>query len=118
MPVMPERMEAPNLEALRGLPVEIAQARSRGSWLSPAKASNGDVVSLAWDEIAASVRFNWLVDDAERLVLEREEISQLSVHEEQGEIHFRIWCRTDGLGGELVARVGDDVAFSDVLLRR
>lgn len=73
---------------------------------------------MTWDEIACSVSVRWQEGDEDRLILERETASKVSVREEQGRIEFWIWSDADGLGGELVVRVGDRVNVSDALLRK
>jgi hypothetical protein len=110
-------MEVPNTEDLHGLPVYVEVGEEPGVVTITARADDGDVVSLAWDEVAASARIRWAADDVDRLVLEREAVSRIAVCQEGGWVDLRVRTRTDALKGELVVRVGDRVAITDVLLR-
>jgi len=80
-------------------------------------AKDGDTVKLTWEEVAGSVGVRWLHADDERLSLERESASKVSIREEQGRGEFRIWSEAPGLAGQLVIRVGDHVSVSDAILR-
>ena len=78
---------------------------------------DGDVVTLSWDENAASVHVRWLSADEERVVLERETASKVSIRGEKRHVQFWIWSRSEGLSGQLVVRIGDRVTVSDAILQ-
>lgn len=80
-------------------------------------AGDGGAVTLTWDEIAGSASVRWVDGSQERLVLERESASKISVRAEGGCVQFRVWSRWQGLGGELVVQVGAGVSVRDSLLR-
>lgn len=111
-------MEVPRLSDLDGLPVEIVSSEEPGVVSVTSWANDGSVVTLTWDETAGSVHVRWAEADEERLVLEREMASKVSVREDRGRIEFWIWSDAGGLGGQLVVRVGDHVGVSDALLRK
>lgn len=111
-------MEVPQLSDLDGLPVEVVSSEEPGVVSVTSWANDGSVVTVTWDEIAGSVQVRWTEADEERLVVEREMVSKVSVREDHGRIEFWIWSDAGVLGGELVVRVGDHVGVSDVLLRK
>ena len=111
-------LEVPRIAELDGLPVEVSPSETTGVVSVTAWANDGSVVTLTWDEIAGSVNVRWLEGGDERLVLERETASKVSVREEDDQVQFWIWSEADGLGGQLVVRVGEHVVVSDALLRK
>lgn len=111
-------MEVPQLSDLDGLPVEVVSSEESGVVSVTTWANDGSVVTLAWDDTAGSVHVRWTEADEERLVVERETASKVSVREDHGRIEFWIWSGVGGLGGQMVVRVGDHVHVSDTLLRR
>jgi hypothetical protein len=113
---MMNQLEVPRVEDLADLPVEVRRADAPGVTTVTALANDGDTVAVTWDEIACSVSVRWR-EEVDRLVLERETASKVSVREGQGQIEFWIWSDSDGLTGELVVRVGAQVTVSDKLLR-
>jgi hypothetical protein len=114
---MNAQLEVPELADLAGLPVDVV-SDSAGVVSVTTWANDGDVVTLSWDEIAGSVNIRWLEGDVERLVLERETVSKVSIREEQSQVQFWIWSDAAGLGGQLVVRVGERVMVSDAILRK
>lgn len=111
-------LEVPQILDLDGLSVDVATSDAPGIVSVTAWANDGDVVTVTWDEIAASVGLRRLSGNDERLVLARETASKVSIHEEQREVVFRVWSRSEGVGGHLVVRVGERVAVSDEILQR
>lgn len=114
---MTVNLEVPQLTDLDGLPLDVA-SDEQGVVSVTAWANDGDVVTLTWDVIAGSVNLRWLEGADERLVLERETASKISVREEQGQVQFWIWSDADGLGGQLIVCVGERVTVSDAILRK
>lgn len=110
-------LDVPHTADLAALPVEVAVSAAPGVVSVTALANDGAVVTLTWDEIAASVSIRWAEGEAERLVLERESASKVSVRDERGAIEFHIWSEVEGLAGQLVVRVGDHVHVADTILR-
>lgn len=80
-------------------------------------ANDGDVVSLTWDETAGSVSVRWSHGAIERMTLERETASKVSVREALGRVELRVWSRPERFTGELLVSVGEHVSVSDALLR-
>jgi hypothetical protein len=74
------------------------------------RAGDGSSVILTWDEMAGSTRIWWVDAGHERLAVEREAASKISVRSEGGNAPFHVWSRSQGLGGELVIRVGEGVS--------
>ncbi len=111
-------MEVPRLSDLEGLPVEVVSSDEPGVVSLTSWANDGSIVTLTWDETAGSVHVRWTEADEERLVLERETVSKVSVREDHGRIEFWIWSDAGGVVGQLLVRVGDHVGVSDALLRR
>ncbi|MFV0458062.1 MAG: hypothetical protein ACK5MT_04720 [Actinomycetales bacterium] len=109
-------LEVPRLGDLDGLPVDIDVSGSLGVVSVTGWSGDGDTVVLTWDEFAGSVTVRWLEDSEERLVIEREAASKVSVREEEGQVEFWIWSGSDGLGGQLVVRVGERVRVTDAIL--
>ncbi len=114
---MSAQLEVPRLDDLRDLPIEIEPSDQAGVVSLTAWANDGGSVTLTWDEIAGSARIRWIDGDSERLVLERETVSKISVRDVGGSVRFRVWSRSHGLGGELVVDVGERVSVRDALLR-
>lgn len=114
---MSAQLEVPRLDDLGELGLAIEPSEQPGVVSLTAWADDGSSVTLTWDEIAGSASIRWLDGDDERLVLERETASKISVREEGGGVHLRVWSRSEGLHGELVVRVGEGVSVRDVLLR-
>ncbi|MFT4296058.1 MAG: hypothetical protein QM582_11670 [Micropruina sp.] len=115
---MSELMEVPRLSELDGLPVDVVPGDEPGVVSVTSWADDGSVVTLTWDETAGSVHVRWLEAEEERLLVERETASKISVRENHGQIEFWVWSDAGGLGGQLVIRVGDHVSVSDALLRK
>jgi hypothetical protein len=111
-------LEVPQLSDLDGLPVEVVTSDEPGVVSVTSWANDGSVVTFTWDEIAGSVHVRWTEADEERLLVERESASKVSVRENRGQIEFWVWSDAGGLGGQLVVRVGDHVGVSDVVLRK
>ena len=111
-------MEVPQVSDLGDLPVDVVSSHEVGVVSVTSWADDGSVVTLTWDETAGSVHVRWTEADEERLVVEREAVSKVSVREDHGRIEFWIWSDGGDLGGQMVIRVGGRVGFSDALLRR
>lgn len=111
-------LEVPQIVDLVGLPIEVVPLDSPGVVSVTAWANAGAVVTLTWDEIAGSVMLRWIEAGKERLVLEREAASKISVREEGGQVLFRVWFDAGDVGGQLVVWVGEAIAVSDVILRK
>ena len=116
--MMSALLEVPRITDLDGLPVDVASSDELGVVAVTASAGDGAVVTLTWNEVAGSVSIRWLEAGDERLALEREIATKVSVCEEHGQVEFRVWSEADGLGGQLVVRVGEHVGVSDALLRK
>lgn len=114
---MSAQLEVPRLDDLSDLDVAIELSEEPGVVSLTAWADDGSRVTLTWDEIAGSTSIRWSDGDRERLVLERETASKVSVRKDGGGVQFRIWSTCLGLSGELVVRVGERVSVRDVLLR-
>ncbi|WP_291379381.1 hypothetical protein [Demequina sp.] len=114
---MSVRLEVPDLDDLSDLGVAIEPSEQPGVVSLTAWAGDGSSVTLTWDEIAGSASIRWVDGDHERLVLERETASKISVRADGASLQFHVWSRSQGLGGELVVRVGEGVSVRDVLLR-
>jgi hypothetical protein len=111
-------LEVPQLADLAGLPVEVTTLDAPGTVSVTAWANDGAVVTLTWDEIAGSVSVRWVEHGTERLALERESVSKVSVRGERDRVEFWVWLAADGLGGQLVVRVGEHVGLVDAILRK
>lgn len=111
-------MEVPRLSDLDGLPVETVPAEEPGVVSVTSWANDGSVVTLTWDESGGSVQVRWTQTEEVRLLVEREAVSKISVREKRGGIEFWVWVDGEGIGGQLVVRVGDHVDVSDALLRK
>jgi len=114
---MAVRPEVPRIEDLSDLGVVVELSEQPGVVSVTSWAGDGSSVTLTWDEIAGSACVRWVDDGEERLVLERETLSKVSVSEEHGRVHYRVWCRSEGLGGDLFVRIGEQVFVRDSLLR-
>lgn len=110
-------LEVPRLEDLRDFSIVIEELDEPGVVSIKAWAGDGDTVTLTWDEVACSAHIRWLDGEGERLVLERETASKVSVRDDQGSIQFRVWTRSNGLASELVVHVGARVSVQDAMLR-
>lgn len=115
---MSAQLEVPRLSDLDDIPIEVVLSDEPGVVSLRAWANDGAVVTLTWDEIARSVHVTWLEATDERMRVEREAASKVSVRETAGQVEFRVWIDGAGLGGQLTVRVGDHVSVSDVLLRK
>lgn len=114
---MAARLEVPRLSDLDGFSVEVAHSDEPGVVSLMARANDGAVVVLTWDETARSVFVTWTEADEERLRIERESASKVSVREDRGQLEFWVWTDAGSVGGQLVVRLGEHVGVSDVLLR-
>lgn len=110
-------LEVPHPDDLADLAVTVEP--SAQPWIASvtARADDGSRVTLTWDEIAGSVSVRWVDGDRERLVLERETASKVSVRGSEEGIQMHVWSSSEGVRGELVVRVGEGVAVRDVVLR-
>lgn len=111
-------MEVPRTADLEGLSVAVEPLGDPGIVAVTAWANDGAVATLTWDELASAIRVRWIEGENMRLSLEREFVARLSIREERGAVEFWIWSESEGLGGQLVVRIGDQVTVSDVILRR
>jgi hypothetical protein len=116
--MMSARLEVPRLDDLSDLDIVIEQPGQPGVVSLTSWANDGSSVILTWDEIAGSVSVRWSDGDSERLLLERESVSKISVRDEHGSIKFRVWSYWEGLGGELIVGIGEHILVRDKLLRR
>jgi hypothetical protein len=114
---MSGQFEVPHLDDLSDLAVAIEPSEQPGVVSLTAWAGDGSSVTLTWDEIAGSVSVRWVEGDQERLVLERETASKVSVRAEGASLQFHVWSYSQDLGGKLVVRIGEGVSVRDVLLR-
>lgn len=110
-------LEVPDLDDLSDLGIVIEPSESCGVVSLTAWASDGSSVTLTWDEIAGSASVRWVDGDDERLVIEQETASKISVRNEQGCVQFRIWSSSEGLRGVLLVQVGQHVSVRGALLR-
>jgi hypothetical protein len=115
---MSAQLEVPQPSDLDDLSIEVIQSDEPGVVSLTAWANDGAVVTLTWDEIAGSVLVTWMEANEERVRIEREMASKVSVREDRGQVEFWVWTDVGGLGGQLVVRVGEQVGLSDVLLRQ
>ncbi len=110
-------LEAPRPDELLDLGIMIQPSDEPGVVSLTAWANDGNSVTLTWDEVAGSASIRWLDGDKERLVLEREAASKISVRDADGSVQFCVWSRSEGMVGELVVGVGEQVSVRDALLR-
>jgi hypothetical protein len=110
-------LEVPRISDLDALSVEVVFSDEPGVASVTARANDGAVVILTWDEIAGSVSVRWVEDGIERLALDRESASKVSIREERGRVEFWIWSGVDGLSGQLIVSAAERVSVTDVLLR-
>ncbi|WP_405062215.1 hypothetical protein OG474_11390 [Kribbella sp. NBC_01505] len=109
--------KVPRLVDLDGLSVEVTTTDEPGVVSVTAWANDGAVVTVIWDEIAASVHVRWVEDGVERWRLDRELATKVSVREERGRVEFWIWSGMDGFRGQLVVSVAERVTVTDVFLQ-
>ncbi len=112
---MSTRLEVPRLADLGEYRVEVA-SHALGVASVTAQARDGDQVTLTWDEFVRSVNIRWMSGAHERLILERESASKVSVREDHGQVQFHIWSVAQDLRGKLVVRIGAHVGVTDALL--
>ena len=112
-----DSLEVPATADLAHLTVEVVPGDDLGVQSIRAYADDGDVVTLTWDEFARAVTVSWRAPDLERLRIERELATKVSVSDERGAVVFRCWSEGVGFGGTLVVRVAERVTVSDVTLR-
>lgn len=114
---MGARLEVPSLDDLAALGV-LAESSDDGTVVSVTTwAGDGDLLILTWDEIANSASVRWSQGGQERLALEREMVSRISVRSDGGEVQFRVWSRCQHLSGALVVKAGARVTVRDAVLR-
>lgn len=114
---MPAQIEVPRLDDLSDLGVAIEASEQPGVASVTAWAADGSSVTCTWDEIAGSATIRCIDGDEERLVLERETVSKVSVRSDRGGVQFLVWSRSEGVGGELLVQVGERVTLRDAVLR-
>ncbi|WP_369372661.1 hypothetical protein AB1046_04275 [Promicromonospora sp. Populi] len=114
---MRNSVEVPRRDDLAGFPVEVVPGDEPGVCSVTAWAGDGDEATVTWDERAASVQVRWQSDKIVRLETTREALSKVSVRDIGESVEFHVWLRTDGLGGELVVEIGQNVSVRDTLLR-
>lgn len=110
-------LEVPHAEDLEGLDVELTYADTPGVASVTANAIDGSVVTLTWDVIAGSVSVCWLISGVERLNIERETASKISIHDRGDGVDLRVWSRSEGVVGKLVIEVSGSVRVTDTTLR-
>jgi hypothetical protein len=110
-------MEVPRLADLDGLGVDVEPSAEPGVIAVTAAANDGAVVTLTWDEMAASVSVRRVEAGVERMSLDRERASRVSVHRDAGQDELSVWFDGDGIAGRLVVLVGERVRVLDTLLR-
>ena len=110
-------LEVPSLTELADLPVNVVPMDEPGVVAVTAHADDGDAVTITWDEFARSVTIRWMTSDVERVRVERELATRVSVIQNKGAIEFRSWMRTSDTGGQFLVRVADRVSLSDAILR-
>jgi hypothetical protein len=110
-------LQLPTAEDVRNLPLEWAQLDEPWATAVTARAGDGGAVTVTWDEFAESVHVRWVEDDLDRLVSTREPATQVSISGRDGSVFFQVSSRSDGLVGELLIHVGDQVVVTDTLLR-
>ena len=113
---MSAQLEVPRLEDLSDIGIMVEPSEQPWVVSLVAWAQDGSTVTLTWDEIAGSARIRWTIGNEVRLVVERETPVKISVRDEHGAIEFHVWSRWEGIGGELIVRVGEHVAVHDTLL--
>lgn len=114
---MAAQIEVPRLDDLSDVGVLVEASEQPGVASVTAWAGDGSSVTCTWDEIAGSATIRCIDGDAERFVLERETVSKVSVLSDRGGVQFRVWSRSEGVGGELLVQVGQRVTVRDALLR-
>lgn len=85
-------LEVPRIADLDGLPVEVAASGTPGVVAVAARASDGAVVTLTWDEVAGSVSIRWVEAGDERLALEREIASKVRRGRREDQQQARLGC--------------------------
>lgn len=110
-------IEVPQLDDLAGLPVDVVPGDDPGVCSVTAWAGNGDDATVTWDELAGSAQIRWRSNGVVPLTISREAVSKVSVRNVGERVELHVWCRADGLGGELVVDIGQRVMVTDTLLR-
>ena len=109
------RLEVPHLTDLDEDRVDVV-SHEAGVASVTAQARDGDLVTLTWDELACSVHVRWMSGSHERLTLERETASKVSVRVDHDQVQFHVWSEANDLRGKLVVRIGGLVEVIDALL--
>jgi hypothetical protein len=60
----------------------------------------GDVVMLTWDEVARSASFRWRRNGHDLVVMEREYVSEIAVHDVEGQLTFPCSCEPKDSRGD------------------
>lgn len=110
-------LQVPTEEDLAELPVEVLPGSEPGVCTITAVVGDGGEVSVTWDELASSVTVRWRSGGKERLVVERETATLVTIREERDQVVLHVRSEADELTGDLVIAVGADVTVADTLLR-
>ena len=111
-------LEVPPVAEIIHLPVELVPVEGDGVVSVRAYADDGDAVRLTWDVFACSCTIWWMQGDVQRLRIERELATKVSIREDHGAIEFWCWTRGEDFAGTLVVRLASCVTVSDTLLRQ
>lgn len=111
-------LELPSISELSHLKVAIAPQDELGVVAVTANAEDGDSVTLTWDEVARSVTIRWMTNGVERVRIERELATKVSILEDRDAVEFRSWIRASDVDGHLLVRVANRVTISDSILRK
>jgi hypothetical protein len=109
--------ESPSIAEIIHLSVELVPVEGTGVVSVRAYADDGDTVTLTWDVIARSFTIWWRRSGVERLRIERELATQISIRDDHGAVELECWSRGSDFGGHLLVRVADHVSASDAILR-
>ncbi|WP_129669398.1 hypothetical protein [Phytoactinopolyspora endophytica] len=114
-------VKAPDDYELALLAVDVGHGDEPAQRTVTVVAGDGSRVVVAWDAWSNSATVRWYIGNHERLVMERETITEITIREERDHIRFRLRSEIEGQDdrfvGELVVLVGSDVSVSDTVLR-
>ncbi|WP_129668652.1 hypothetical protein [Phytoactinopolyspora endophytica] len=114
-------VQAPDDYELALLGVDVEHGDEPAQRIVTVVAGDGSRVVLAWDAWSNSATVRWHIGNHERLVMELETITEITIREESDHVRFRLRSEVGGkddtLVGELVVLVGSEVSVSDTVLR-
>ena len=109
-----ETVDQDTIAAWRALPVTVSEPRP-GVVAVAARALDGDTCALIWDTAGRTARVRWVGGGAERLIVDRFEVADVSVVEHDGVVQFRVTSQAGGTNGRLVVKIRDRVSVHDAV---